>query len=181
MAMWPSVRQRTVGVIGGDLVEILAGGELLAGPESVVPSLLPGAMCRRVLWWRRFGFFPAWRRGWGSGRGRWLVFAVRGGHVHVSVVEAREGEGSLQVDEVGGGGFKLENFGVGPTARMRPLEMAMAATRAGVGLGSSGRRWAPVRMLPWKRMVSGCCAGRVTARARRTTESLMVTGGVYQE
>ncbi len=36
-----------------------------------------------------------------------------------------------------------------PTATMVELVTAMAVTRAGIGDGSDGWRWAPVRMLPW--------------------------------
>ncbi len=37
MAMWPSMRSRNAGWPRGDLVEILARGQGLVGPEGVVP------------------------------------------------------------------------------------------------------------------------------------------------
>ena len=53
------------------------------------------------------------------------------------------------------GPFSLRRSASVPAARIFPLAMAMAVTFAGVGEGSLGRRWVPVRMLPWRKMVSG--------------------------
>jgi hypothetical protein len=47
------------------------------------------------------------------------------------------------------GVFVLSRSASLPVARIFPSAMDRAVTLAGVGEGSLGRRWAPVRMLPW--------------------------------
>ena len=77
------------------------------------------------------------------------------------------------------GPFSLRSSASVPAARIFPLAMAMAVTFAGVGEGSLGRRWAPVRMLPWKKMVSGrFCAGATEATSRIALNVRAFTGGV---
>jgi hypothetical protein len=57
--------------------------------------------------------------------------------------------------------------------------MATAVTRAGVWEGSSGRRWVPVRMLPWRKMVSGgFCAAATEATSRIALNVRAFTDGV---
>src|SRR5437879_4204737 len=53
------------------------------------------------------------------------------------------------------GPFSFRRSASVPAARIFPLAMAIAVTVAGVGEWSLGRRWTPVRILPWMKMVSG--------------------------
>ena len=89
------------GVAGGDLVDVLAGGEFGAGPEGVVPAaaLEPGlgfglgGVDANALLHLGQGFDSV------EVDGELLLAGC--GHVGVSVVEAGHREGAVEVDDFG--------------------------------------------------------------------------------
>ena len=99
-------------VVGGDLVEVLAGGELFAGPDGVIPASALEPCAGRF----RGGVdLDLLEHGGKSGNlgevdGQFLLAGCS--EVDVSVVEAGEGEGLLQIDQLSVVGLKPEDFGV---------------------------------------------------------------------
>ena len=149
MAIWPSVRQRMAGWPAVTASMSARVGRVLVGqmvwsqppPCSHVPDLavLAKVLMRCCISARDFVPSRSMVSFCWPAEAMWVWASLKPGMAKAPL--------RLMILVLGACSFK--RLASVPTAVILPWEMAIAVTFAGVLEGSSGRRWDPVRMLPW--------------------------------